>query len=261
MGESIYEDTLFRISATYRPREYECERTNGKTEKGYDYALYKKEEDGVFTNTVFLRISSEYIFEFLYSDLDDYSGNFDKFLNSISVSPYTAGERTDKMQTVEYQVKEVVGFRYSSQETMSDRLIVTFDVPEYFFPSGGADYTPAVDSYSLTYEDVEREALRMGRTFKVDKDYVIDDKIYRESDATGAPSFRPKMARADIIYGKSKSGLEYIVYENIDSSDFGDTVFVRITDEYIQEIVYFDSSENHVYFEKFLDSITCGGVF
>jgi len=161
------------------------------------------------------------------------------------------------MKRIEYGYKEVVTDFYDWSKTKETDIRFTIDIPEYAVPEVSEwEYNPSYLRFNEELVMYLRYLEFDAAGFYVGDDFVMDESLYDKVNAilgvTGYADY------CDAFVGKTLTGYEYVKYESVNSEDYWAHVYVKLFDEYIIGIKFWDKAENHLYLQKCIDSVFAG---
>ena len=163
------------------------------------------------------------------------------------------------MKRIEYGYKEVVTDFYDWSKTKETDIRFTIDIPEYAVPAVPEwEYNP---SYLRFNEELVMYLSYLefySAGFYVGDDFVMDETLFDKVNAVSAGLVSAD--GYDVSVGKTLTGYEYVKYESLNSEDYWAYVYVKLFDEYIIGIKFWDDAENHHYLQKCIDSVFAGNI-
>ena len=161
------------------------------------------------------------------------------------------------MKRIEYGYKEVVTDFYDWSKIKETDIRFTIDIPEYAVPAVPEwEYNP---SYLRFNEELVMYLSYLefySAGFYVGDDFVMDESLFDKVNAVSAGLVSAD--GYDVSVGKTLTGYEYVKYESVNSEDYWAHVYVKLFDEYIIGIKFWDKAENHLYLQKCIDSVFAG---
>ncbi len=149
------------------------------------------------------------------------------------------------------------------QEIPVSAMDMSFQIPHYF-----QNRYPADGYANTTYERYDEESemylrgLVVGTAFRVDTDFEMDEKIWEyctpvdldNIESSGAAD----LSKLPVKMGITANGYNYVQYGGIEGDDMFVYLYVRIAEDTIIRMNYWDEAEMSSLYDRFLDSIEVG---
>ena len=155
------------------------------------------------------------------------------------------------MKRIRYSFDSVFfNFDYS-QEKRVDRINLVIDIPEYMVKSEDIENCK-------TYMRYDKENIMYLRGFvfeavyRISSDFIMDDSIHEKTNYAGTWN---SFTEFNVSTGVTSSGYNFVLYESKYDIDYLAYVYIRISDEYIVCLNYWDWNDNYQFLMDSIESI------